>query len=51
MAPWPSWKTAVTMPYAAPTASRFTNAACSGATTERNAISSSSMLSADDDAR
>ena len=42
----PSWNTAVTMPYAAPTASRFTRAACSGAITVRNASISSSMLSA-----
>ena len=44
--PQPHWKNAVRMPNAAPTASRLQRIALSGTSTERNAASSTTKLSA-----
>ena len=43
-APQPSWKTAVSTPYAAATESRFITAALIGMTTDRNARRRTKML-------
>ena len=45
LAPMPFWNTSTSMPYAAPTDSRFMTTAFSGTTIERNTTSSSRKLS------